>query len=382
LKNFVVIFELKPAVRIKKNGFNVILKEFDGDKRVIITRTEQKVGNQMIQTGLLFRVYISADNVNQARERAKGFVDGVVGLLTFSTNVGLSIPNEMLAYELTPDTQEREFLQILYNPANVTPSRRTVNHNFFENLLNHVFKQGDESHHNVARALRWYRMGTLTFDPFDKFNCFWVGLEALNPILQKKIGVAKEIRKIKCDNCGYEVPIEKRTISGIKRFVTEKMENPTLFKRCAALRVHLMHSTCELNKIENEAIELTPQLIEVLFRAVCFVLDFEDWNILPFRETLENVPVRMEFEGNLIGDYTGTLGFDGKDPYLEPNQASIQPKVEENGEITFENTLEITTRIEPFKSFQLHELRIYGDKEMKATISKIEVKSKNQPNRP
>lgn len=316
--------------------------------------------------------------MNQAREHGKAFVDGVVGFLTFTTGVALTIPNEILAYELTPNTNEREFLQIYYNPMIL--SRRTINQDFLTRLIEHLFKQGDESNHNVARAMRWYRMGTLTFDSFDKFSCFWIGLEALNPVLQKKIGVAKEIKNIKCHNCGHEIPLEKQTISGIKRFITEKMQNPVLFRRFSTLRVHLMHSTCELSKIGEEAKELTPQLIEVLFRAICFVLDFDDWNSLRINEILESVPVRMEFEGNLIGDYVGNLGFDGKDPYLEVNQSSIKLSTETNGAVTFEKNWEITARIEPFKSFQQHEVRIYGDKETKASITNTELKSKNQPN--
>jgi hypothetical protein len=219
-------------------------------------------------------------------------------------------------------------------------------------------------------------MGILTFDIFDKFSCFWIGLEALNPILQKKLEVCHDSKKIKCSNCAHEWSVLSPTVSGIKYFVRDKMQNPTLYSRFHALRINLMHSTCELGKIGQEANELTPKLAESLFRAICFALDFQDWNSLPYKEALENVPLRLEVEGKLIGDYTGNLGFDGKDPYLEPSHKLVQLKIDENGSYAFENSSEFKLKIEPFKSLQPSELRMFGDKEMKGTV--VSTSKKNE----
>lgn len=379
MKPFVVIFGLKPAVGIERkiNNFDFTFNEFDGAKRVIIMRLEEKINNQLVQTGLLFRVYIQAENVNHARDRAKGFVDGVIGLLTFATNVGLSIPKEILAYELTPNTEEREFLQIFHDPANITVSRRMINHDFFIRFTDRIYKQGEATYHNIARALRWYRMGILTFDIFDKFTCFWIGLEALNPLLQEKLGASHESKKVKCAKCGNEWVVSNPTVSGIKCFVNDKMQNPPLYKSFHELRVKLLHSTCELGKIGQEINELTPKLAETLFRAVCFVLDFEDWVSLPYKEILESVPLRLEVEGRLLGDYSGNLGFDGRDPHLEPSHKLVDFKVEGNGLLTFTNTSDFRIMIDPFKSFHLSEIRMYGDKETTGTIASVGKKDKN-----
>lgn len=372
MKPFVVIFGLKPAVRIdpKFNNFDFTFNEFDGAKRVLITRLEEKINNQLVQTGLLFRVYIDAENVNQARENAKGFVDGVMGLITFATNVGLPIPNEILAYELTPNTEKREFLQIFFNPAKITVPRRKLNHDFFVRFTDQIYKQNDTTFPAIARAIRWYRMGILTFDVFDKFTCFWIGLEALNPLLQDRLRVGKISKKIQCDKCGNELSVQNPTVSGIKSFVKNEMKNPELFKNLRALRVKLMHSTCKLGKIGKEINELTPKLAETLFRAVCYLLDFNDWNSLSYREILANVPLRLEVEGKLVGDYSGNLGFDGKDPYLEPSHKLVE-LVEENGLLTFPITSNFQAMIKPFKSFELSEIRLYGDNATKATVTHV-----------
>ena len=152
MKNYVVIFVLKPAVRIddKFNNIDFTFNEFNGSKRVIIVPIKEQVSNQVVQTGLIFRAYVSAKNVIEARLNAKGFVDGVIGLITFATGVGLPIANEILAYELTANIEEREFLQVFYNPADLTLSRRTINQDFFMRFVGQIYKQGDSSYHNIA----------------------------------------------------------------------------------------------------------------------------------------------------------------------------------------------------------------------------------------
>ena len=63
-----------------------------------------------------------------------------------------------------------------------------------------------------------------------------------------------------------------------------------------------MHGKCELSKIQSEANELTPRLAEILFRAICYTIDIEDWQNLPYKAIFENVPIRMEIEGKLVGE--------------------------------------------------------------------------------
>ena len=206
-------------------------------------------------------------------------------------------------------------------------------------------------------------MGILTFDIFDKFSCFWTGLEALNPVLQKKIGTCNEAKRIKCDNCGHEWSISSPAISGIRCLLKDKMQNPKLYQRLRSFRVNLMHSTIELGKIAAEAGELTPKLAEILFRGICFALDFEDWNSLPYKETLESVPIRLELQGKLIGNYSGNLGFDGKDPYLEPSHNLVDLKVEEDGSFSFKNASSSLPKLTPSKVFSCTNYECMAKKE-------------------
>jgi hypothetical protein len=117
MKRFVVIFALKPAVRIDKkfSSIDFTFNEPDGTKRVIVHRIEDLIAGQKVQTGLMFRVCLNGDSVRDARHSAKVFVDGIVAFLTFATGIGLQIPSEILAYEITPEAKEKEFLQIFWN---------------------------------------------------------------------------------------------------------------------------------------------------------------------------------------------------------------------------------------------------------------------------
>lgn len=383
MKNFVVTFTLKPAVRISPllQNIDFTFNEFNGTRRVIMHPIKEKIGEQTVQTGLFLRVFLDANNVQEAKEWAKGFVDGIIGLITLVTGVGLQIPTENLAYEITPNVEKREFLQIFIDPAKIQISRRTLDHTLLMKIIEQIYKQESSAYHSIARAMRWYRMGTLTFDIFDKYSCFWIGLEALNPILQQKLSVKDDLTTCPNPQCRHKW-VSSPTISGIRVFIKEKLHSPSqLYQRFRNLRIDLMHAKCELGKIQNDAIELTPKLAETLFRAILFLLDIEDWQRLPYKEILESIPIRMEIEGKLLGGEPQSLGTDRRDPYLEPIHNVTSIKFLEDGSMTFEGTSNFNARIEPFKTFQLSEIRMYGDKEIKGAIKNTEVKKRDKTER-
>ena len=290
MKNFVVIFLLKPAVRIDKkfSSMDFTFKEHDGTKRVVVHRIEEMVAGQMVQTGLMFRVYLDGNDVRDARHQAKVFVDGVVGFIAFATGMGMKIPTEVLAYEISPEAKEKEFLQIS---------------EFLVRVIDGALKKAGSSYHCIPRALGWYRMGISTSDIFDKFNCFWIGLESLNSLLSQRLNISHDDKITKCEKCGHTWTIPDKTIAGIRFLIKDEMKSPTLYKDLRKLRVNLMHSTCQLAKLGSDARRLTPKLAETLFRAVCLLLDFPDWNTLEYKATLEEVPLRLEVEGKVLGGF-------------------------------------------------------------------------------
>jgi len=375
-KEYKILLSIKPAVRLDPKLENIILNfdEIKRPKKVIISKIEETIPGSRIQSGLLLRVFLRAENLKEAINEAKSFADGIISFITLATGVGLEIPSENLAYEITPNISEREFIQIYHNPFRIAVSRRTLNHELLIQLMDHFMKSEPETGERIGRSIRWYRMGTTTFDVFDRFNCFWIGLEALNPVLQKKLKVGDD--KTKCHRCQHEW-VSTPTVSGIRSFVQTKIpEGGKLYKRFRDLRINLMHSREGFGKLHAEATELSPKIGEVLYRAICYLLGIEQWETVAYKKILEKIPMRIELEATLVDGEPEALGPDGKDPYFEPTH-EFAPKFSEAG-MTFEGKTNFTARLNPNVKWRPREVRFYGDPEIKGSITSTEVHKRDE----
>jgi hypothetical protein len=372
LKQYTVLFSIKPAVRLepKLETIELNFEETKHPKKVVISRIEEKISGSKIQSGLQLRVFVSAENVEEAMKEAKSFADGIASVITLASGVGLDIPSASVAYEITPNVPERDFVQIFYDPFRITASRRTMNHDLLVQLVDHFMKSNPETSERIARSIRWYRMGTITPDVFDRFNCFWIGLEALNPILQKMFKVGDD--KTKCPECGYEW-VSTPTVSGIRLFVQIKVpDGEKLYKRFRELRINLMHSKERFERLHAEATELTPKIGETLFRAICYILEIKEWATTTYDGILLKVPMRLELEATLVDCKAEELGPDGKDPFFE----LVHPvafTVSDDG-MTFTVKPEFRARLNPKVKWRPREFRFYGDPELKVNILRSEVR--------
>jgi len=370
VKKFVVNLVLKPAVRIEPGKLDLTFIGTRRKTRLVVSKIEQTTQRGRFQTGLHMRVFIEAENVMQAREETKSFVDGITSFITLVTGVGLQTPKEELAYEITPKVEKREFIQIFNDPLDVQVSRRTLNHKLFNDLLDRALKLDSLSHSRVARAVQWYRMGASTFNIFDKFNCFWIGLESLNLLLQKKLSVEND--PIKCSRCGHEW-VSLPTISGIRTFIKTSLNDHTkLYQRIRRLRINIMHSRYGLDKLLKEAEDLTPKTAEILFRAICFILELEEWKTISHTPILAQVPMRIEVEGHLVGGEPNSLGLNGEDPRLQIKQKPLLQKVSKDWSVSFDAEFDLIARVNPSVILQMQETRFYGDAETHAGMAEIE----------
>jgi hypothetical protein len=375
MKEYVVCLSLEPAVRFQPNIDNIILnfEEPEKPKKIIISKIEKTLSGCNVQSGLHFRVFLKANNIKEAINEAKSFTDGIISFITLVTGVGLDIPIEKLAYEITKNVKERDFLQVLHDPLHLPISRRTLDHKLLTLLIDKIIKLEPSLRERVGRAIQWYRMGSMASNIFDKFNCYWIGLEALNPILQEKFSVGDD--PVKCPACGHEW-IHIPTVSGIRTFIQTKIpEGKKLYKRFHRLRVNLMHSKRALETLYGEATSLVPKIAEVLFRAICFILEVANWEKIPYKGILEKVPLRVELEAILVGGEPESLGPDGQDPFFEPKHAILTFKTFPD-KVTFETTSEFTAHLNLNVKWRPREIRIYGDKEVNASITRSEIQRK------
>jgi hypothetical protein len=368
LKPFVVILSIKPAVRLPKNLGTLELNfpEPEGLKKVIITKIEEEIVGTLIQTGLRFRVFLYADNAKNAVDSAKSFVDGLVSFMTLTTGRGMNIPEEEIAYELTPNVQEREFLQVFHDVPIRLPSRRQVDPQCLIDFIDKQLKLKTPFAEHIARAGRWYRLGATVTDVFDQFNCFWIGLEALNPLLQQKLSVKDDL--VVCPECKHKW-VATPTVSGIRLFVQAKMkEDKNLYRNIHQLRIDIMHSKKDLQALQEMASVYVPKTGEVLFRAICFLLGFNDWATMTHGPILREFPMKGELHGVLVGGDPNSLGPDGQDPHFEIHHQIKELRLGENEKPSFKGETSFTTHINANVKFQPREIRLYGDSETTGAI--------------
>lgn len=373
LKPFTVVLILKPAVRLPKGSGTLELsfQEPSGTKKVQVTKIEEDVAGTLVQTGLKFKVFLDAQNTKDAVNSAKALTDGIVSFMTLITGKSMDIPREEIAYEITAGVEEREFLQTYYDVPMKQPSRREIDPDMLNNFIKRQLKleaRSLSSAHCVARAGRWYRLGAMVTDIFDQFNCFWIGLEALNPLLQQILQVDDD--PVICPNCEHKW-IATPTVSGIRTFMQTKIsDGKDLYRNVRKLRIDVMHSKKQLNLLQNEVSIYTPKLAEVLFRAICFLLGFEDWETIKHGLILREFPMRGELQGVLIGGDPSSLGLGGQDPNFEISHKIKSTKLEEDGSVNYvlETSMKLNTN--PTVQFRRSEIRIYGDSETKGAILK------------
>jgi len=376
LKPFVIVLTLKPAVRLptKLGTLTLNFAEPDGLKTVTITKIEETVKGTIIQTGLRFRVLLSSENIRKAIDSAKALVDGIVSVLTMMTGKGMDIPREEIAFEISPNVEEREFLQVFYDPPLILPSRRQVDPQPIIDFIERQLRLPQSFSERLARAIRWYRLGAMVTDIFDQFNCFWIGLEAMNPLLQEKFLVKDD--QTTCPQCGLRVT--PPTIAGVKLFIEEKMKDgKLLYKNIRKLRTGIMHSTMKLQEIQQLVSEYAPKTGETLFRAICYISGFDEWETMSHGAIFKEFPMRGELQCVLIGGDPSFLGADGKDPHFQLIQDLKELKSEEDGSVTYTVSTSYTARINHNVKWRLQETRLYGDSETKGAILNKTIRRKN-----
>ena len=378
MKPYVVVLSVKPAVRLPQNIGKLELNFTDptGPKQLIVTKIEEESAGTIVQTGIRFRVFIDSETIQNAVYSAKGFVDGIVSLITMLTGKGMEIPREEIAYELTPDVSRREFLQIFYDVPLKSASRRQVDPQLLSDFITKLFEIKPPFSEHIIRAIRWYRLGATVTDPFDQFNCFWIGLEALNPLLQEKLSVKDD--QACCPKCGHKW-IATPTVSGIRAFMQNKLPlEKNLYRNIHQLRIDIMHSTKKLRELSESVATYTPKTGEILFRAICFLVEFANWESMAHGAILKEFPIRGELRAILLGDNPSLLGPKGQDPHFELSQNIRRTELQEK---TMTSTIDTTfkAQLNVGVQFDQLELLLYGDAETSGTIiSKEFTKGENK----
>jgi len=371
-RDFIVVFTVKPGTRLPGDGeVQLNFPEDTGRVTTVILKNllEFDPSGTSIPIGLKLDVKVRANNIDEAIKKAGEVADGVVSFASICTGVGLPVVKVELAYDITPGTSDRDFLQF-FRDVPLKPSRRTLEPATMIDLMDRVFKVADVNTRNrLSRAIRWYRKGSLATDVFEKFACYWTGLEALNPLLQAKFGISDDSSR--CPYCKKEW-ISTPTVSGIRTAVQNLIaKGSEFYTRIKELRVGLIHSKSDLKMLLPEAEDLEPIVREALVRSIFFILGVSPTETI-LRDTLSaEVPIVAALEATIHGSDPSNLGPPSEHPHFELRSNVIQKAESSKDKVSLTVTTSRITRVAQGVTITCYGWRLYGQE---ATVDKLEVK--------
>jgi len=159
-------------------------------------------------------------------------------------------------------------------------------------------------------------------------------------------------------------------VSGIRSFIQNELQDGReLYRNIRDLRNSIAHSTKPLKEILALSAQYTPKTGEALFRAICYILGYPDWQTVAHEAILREFPIRGEIQGILIGGDSASLGQDGQDPYLEIHHRLTGSRINEATEaVDYDGETTFTARFASNVSLKSPEIRFYGDSQTAGTM--------------
>jgi hypothetical protein len=352
-----VVLNVKPGSRLHDSG-KLTLNFPEPAETTTVTLSnifeKDQAGNE-IPVGLTLDVKVKAENIDEAIKKAKGIADGVTSFASLCSGFGMPIVREELAYDITVGVSDRSLLQF-FHEVPVRPSRREIDHLAMIDIIQKTINLSDSDQKDrVIRAIRWYRRGSLAIDVLEKFTWFWIGLEALNPLLQKIFDIS-----------------DTPTVSGIKAAVQKFLPNGIIiYPRMRDLRVGLIHGKSELKTLIPEAVALHNETREVLVRAILMVLDVSPTEKF-LRDTLSaDSPLVAAVVATLHGSDPSNLGPPSQHPHFELKSHEIKKTEVTSKGVTMTISTNLVACLGTGVTITASGWRVYGQE---TTLGNVDVK--------
>jgi len=370
-----VISHAGPATVFEKPGGELVLRFPTPDRgfeTLVIRELGERISDNFVPTGLEFRAEVRSSSIEEAVARGASLADGVASFITLVSGVGTPIVRPMLCYEITQGKSEREFRQFFDDVTFLSPSRRFLPHEQLLDRIDRFYKiQEPAVSERIIRAIRWYRWGTGSPDPYDRFVAYWIGLEALNKILQERLRIEDD--KTDCPKCGHSW-VTTPTVSGIRAFVRQFLEDGgRLYQRMHALRISVMHSNAPLDSLTSEIAELAPKAGNALLAAVFYLLSIDPpWNF-PAQILTNAFPFRVVVKAKILSDKIEDAFSNKEDPHFKAEHALVEfsPERLVGGTLKMKVTTRITAVIGSKAKFNVYGWGIQGEGKGELSIDDI-----------
>jgi hypothetical protein len=136
-----------------------------------------------------------------------------------------------------------------------------------------------------------------------------------------------------------------------------------------------MHSAEPTKTLQELASECSPKVGEVLFRSVCYLLEFREWKTMTYNPVFQPFPFRGELQCTLYGEPT-QLDSD-RDQYFEIDHNITESKIGEDGGYSMGGNSSFRPVLHPSVKKISGEFRFYGDSKMRGQITSISLISKD-----
>ena len=197
-------------------------------------------------------VTCEADTLDDAFAGANALAETTLILLACAARAPTRRADFVLAYEITRNADEREFLQWLDVPE-LPETRIPAPQRLLGELLYKLQEASVEDPplgQRVTLSMSWYRRALRETEVLFRFTNLWLALEALNPRL--------------CDH--YQIPQDQRKgLPGLKRLLSESTGTDATFGQAVKARNDLLHATRALPDDIRHGVEpLLPALDQAL----------------------------------------------------------------------------------------------------------------------
>lgn len=195
MAKYIASFYAESRVRLNVKSY------FDGDRHtvkmllpnatIVLFDHFVNFGSTLLPKGLLIQVALDAQDIDTAIEAAGSFAVGALNILSTVARSSIDRPYLTLAYDVSKDIHDREFVTVVYDPNTPSSTRRPDDAElaeFVEKYDQYHSDSGIPNDHKdrVSRSLDAYRRALAdNNDPLTDFIVVWSALEGLDSVYRK-----------------------------------------------------------------------------------------------------------------------------------------------------------------------------------------------------
>src|SRR5437879_8451703 len=184
MSKYWVVFHTRGPVNLKNEQH--IFKMVEGDEETNITVADlfMDFAGTRVQCGLSLKVELEAESVKSALRRGQYWVDLLLSLICISNRTFVDIPQVQLCFGAEPGMDTRKFTQYVHFPDLLPGDTTAMDMTRLTELFGRLASKDSNTLERVIRAVNWYRLSIQENEDVESFLRTWIGLEAMNPLLE------------------------------------------------------------------------------------------------------------------------------------------------------------------------------------------------------